>query len=615
MERTIVMKVPDSVATENAGKIADFSGFELRKYVKGFMVDPGSPELIELSLVGKTDAPANVYDGFCVQWNDGSLCITAVEARGLLNGVYAILRQLGFAFPYPGLDRVPKAVDWTKLQKNGHEGKWQIPSFRHRIFHFDNMRLTKEVVDWCAKLGINMIQEPFHIYQVDIGAKAALVEEILKRGIEINVGGHGFDNWLPPKKYGKEHPEWYSTCHAARRGVFQEFDPNKIIAEATSGQLCLSNREMIKQFATDVVSFLHEHKEVSTVSLWPNDMPGGWCECENCLALEPDPKRLDPQTNSPSRSASYMWFISQVGPLIHEQVPDARIECCAFYEYASPPLNPQVVPKEDYYLGFLVDDYFGCKFHGHGQACNRPRIETDHRKWRSVFPGEIYATGYYADLCMISDVPFVFTTKIEDDFSYLKEIGVDSVSTLVVFAGIDYLMQRCFASLYSYAALAWDHKRTTEDVLRELSGAICPSSPQALMEYFSVWDAIGLRNRDVHAGWCVLQFDPPPALWEGVVRMLQIREVIDADFVDKQRRNLAAACSAAAGDDLAEKICGNMSAAFNSFSKIFAFDPAAPVDVQNRLLDEIQEAIGDRGGFPGVVQQMVDKLRKKANEG
>jgi len=37
--------------------------------------------------------------------------------------------------------------------------------------------------------------------------------ELDKRGTLLQVGGHGFDSFLPPNEYAAEHPEWFSDEH------------------------------------------------------------------------------------------------------------------------------------------------------------------------------------------------------------------------------------------------------------------------------------------------------------------------------------------------------------------------------------------------------------------
>ena len=598
-------------------KVAGFALAELKKYLARTEVDEQAPDVIELSLGPPSDFPADCHDGFRLVRSTGKLSIQAAQDRGLLNGVYEVLNQLGFAFPFPGIDRRPAKADWASLEDCGGEGSCFVPSFRHRILHFDNTRLTPAVIDWVAKLKINMIQRPLHEYKIDTDAGTDLVDMIRERGIELNVGCHGFDNWLPPCTYGREHPEWYAEQHPVHKGIFIDPTGDLPPSKFSAGQLCLSNPDMLAEFSANVVSFLKANAQVRTVSLWPNDGIDNWCACENCLALEPEPGRPDPQTGTPSHIAAYLWFIRRVAERVQDQVPDARIEFAAFYDFATPPQNTELIPRGDGYLGFVIDDYFGCVLHGHGEAFNRDRIESAHRKWREVFPDEIYAVGNYSDLHKIMDFPIVYTTKIRDDFDYLKEeIGVDSVMTLVCCAELDYLLNFCFQNIYSFAVLGWNHRRRSDEILHELAAAISPSCAADVFDYLNALDRLGHDHPDAHAGWIWMRRDKSQfANWGHLASQVAIEEIISQDRLATMTDAIGRALGAADADPMALDILGRMQRALRNLELMLSYDPAAPVDRQTAVLDEIARAVSARGKFPSSVVPALATLREQAQPG
>ena len=330
--------------------ITSFAKSELVQYLAKVKDTDNAPEVIALTIVNVPatgEASPPVHDGYCLSWSQNRLDLQATKPKGLLNGVYDLFRLLGFAFPFPGLDRYPSNQNWPAV-KAAANGRWRIPSFCHRILHFDNMRLTPAMIDWIGKLNINMLQQHLHVYKADIGANPNLVEMISARGIELNIGGHGFDNWLPPSRYGREHPDWYAKQHAVHRGAFLDPDDDLPPAEFSGGQICLSNPDVLREFSGNVVSFLKANPHIRIVSLWSNDGIDNWCDCEKCLSLEPNPDRPDPQTGTPGRITSYLWFITQVAQIVKEHVPEARIEFAAFYDFATPPQNLEVIPQGDH---------------------------------------------------------------------------------------------------------------------------------------------------------------------------------------------------------------------------------------------------------------------------
>ena len=596
--------------------VAGFALEELRRYLSMVEIDGQAPDAIELSLCPPSELPANGHDGFRLVRSGNKLGVLSVQDRGLLNGVYDLLGRIGFAFPFPGVDRTPATADWTNVKGSGSGDDGCVPSFRHRTLHVDNMRMTPAMIDWAGKLKINMIQQPLHVYKVDIGAKPDLGEMIRARGIELNVGCHGFDNWLPPSQYGRAHPDWYAKQHAVHRGVFLDPDDALVPAECSGGQICLSNPDVVAEFAGNVIRFLEANPHVRTVSLWPNDGINNWCTCENCLALEPDPDRPDPQTGTPGRAASYLGFIRQVGKSVQDQVPDARIEFAAFYDFATPPQNLEAVPEGDGYVGFVIDDYFGCLLHGHGEPVNRHRIEASHRQWRGAFPHEISACGYYADLCKIMDFPMVFTTKIREDFDYLKEeIGIDSVMTLVVCAELDYLLNHCFQNIYSFAALSWDHRRRSEGILRDLAAAISPASSDDVFRYLSTLDRLGHDHPDAHAGWIWMAQDHSQfSDWGHLTGQLAVGEIISPDTLAALTNGLGRALAGAGSDLIAVDVLGRMQRALRTLELMLSYDSEAPADSQMAVLDQIARATGGRGAFPAAVVPALAALREQAQQ-
>lgn len=571
---------------------------------------------VKLSRIAARERAAWDSEAFRLHSHTTGVHVLACSGRGLLNGVYELLRHIGVRFPFPGADRFPAHPDWGALRSAcGQESSWISPSFRHRILHFDNLRLTHEMIDWIGKLRINMIQQPLHVFHKDIAKSSEMLDMLMDRGIEINVGAHGFDNWLPPHVYGKQHPDWYATSHAARRGDFRQPDDTQTPAQFATGQLCLSNRGMIVEFAENVVRFLRDYPAVGTVSLWPNDIIGGWCACEACLALEPAPNRVDPQTGTPSRSASYLNFIQQVGELVHAKVPNARIEFAGFYDCATPPSDLRRIPQGDHYLGFLIDDYFGCLLHGHCEPWNRQRFGDSHHVWRTAFSGEMFAVGYYADLCKFMEAPVVLATKIHDDFSYLKdEIGCDSVMSLVVCAGLQYLMQFMFPNIYCFAVLAWNHRRAVQNVLSELATGISPDGAGPLYRYFQRWDELGQNHPEKHGGWLWIDTEPQQASWPEVARQLRLSDILSIQQAYNLQKYLTEARRLSGSDLAALQVIKKMQKALQICRELLDCRASDPPGERLSRLGKIRRTIASRGPFPAGIVPMLDRLEGQARD-
>ncbi len=95
---------------------------------------------------------------------------------------------------------------------------------------------------------------------------------------------HSFDYFIPPKPgksrlkayknvgYFKDHPEYFSLWTTGKR--------------VSNKQLCLSNKELRRQFTENVMKHVETYGEDLIVAVDANDNPGVFCYCPECKKLE-----------------------------------------------------------------------------------------------------------------------------------------------------------------------------------------------------------------------------------------------------------------------------------------------------------------------------------------
>jgi hypothetical protein len=88
---------------------------------------------------------------------------------------------------------------------------------------------------------------------------------------------------LPPEKYAKTHPEYFSLIDGARK--------------TENAQFCTSNPEVIKICADYIRSYFDKHKNVDVFTIEENDWLG-FCQCKNCTAMDTGEK-LKPFSETP----------------------------------------------------------------------------------------------------------------------------------------------------------------------------------------------------------------------------------------------------------------------------------------------------------------------------
>jgi len=127
-------------------------------------------------------------------------------------------------------------------------------------------------------------------------------------GGHYNILGwcHTFNQILPPARYFKKHPEWYS-----------EIDGQRVRERS---QLCLTNDAMRAEFVKNTLEWLRKDPEAGIISISQNDWHGQ-CQCEKCRALEQ-------QEGSPS--GPIIHFVNAVAEAIEPEFPDVLIETLAY---------------------------------------------------------------------------------------------------------------------------------------------------------------------------------------------------------------------------------------------------------------------------------------------
>ena len=157
-------------------------------------------------------------------------------------------------------------------------GEESQPAFPWRVLFYCRMtpekaELNQAIIAWMGKQRANMLQIHPGFYRDNFGeaymdwagAGEAMLPELRKRGIAVNLNIHTAFYFLPPEKYFATHPEWY----AAQFGV------------RCATQICYSNREALREYADNMLAYLREHPEVEVAGVWPMDGIG-FCHCLDC---------------------------------------------------------------------------------------------------------------------------------------------------------------------------------------------------------------------------------------------------------------------------------------------------------------------------------------------
>jgi hypothetical protein len=122
---------------------------------------------------------------------------------------------------------------------------------------------------------------------------------------------HTFEVLVPPEKYGKTHPEYYSLIDGKRNPVTQ---------------LCLSNKEVFETLVAELKKRIAENPEATYWSVSQNDNDK-YCQCEYCTKMN--------EKYGGVPSGSIVWFVNKVA----REFPDKIISTLAYWYTRSAPRN------------------------------------------------------------------------------------------------------------------------------------------------------------------------------------------------------------------------------------------------------------------------------------
>ena len=124
---------------------------------------------------------------------------------------------------------------------------------------------------------------------------------------------HTFYQLIPPEKYFKDHPEWFSEINGQRT--------------AADAQLCLTNEDMRRELVRNLKERLRRNPEATIASVSQNDCFNP-CTCPRCRAV-------DEAEGSPS--GLLLRFVNAVAADIEKDFPGISIDTLAYQYTRKPP--------------------------------------------------------------------------------------------------------------------------------------------------------------------------------------------------------------------------------------------------------------------------------------
>ncbi len=273
-------------------------------------------------------------DGFAYYPAGKNLIVSGGTGKGVLYGIYGLLELWGFRMYKSTVIQVPK-INSVSIPKNEAV---VVPLVDYRTTSYPDTR-NPEYTDWHR-----------------LSSRDAW-------GLFV----HTFNELVPPDKYGKTHPEYFSLIDGNRQ---------------PGTQLCLSNREVLEVVITNLRARIAAKPDAAYWSVSQNDNDQ-YCRCEFCTKLNTEYGGVP--------SGSILYFVNGVA----KAFPDKTISTLAYWYSRTPPQNIQAEPNVNIML---------CNIESRRHA---PVFETDPR-----FTSEFLNWNSIASNILIWDYDIQFTNLV-----------------------------------------------------------------------------------------------------------------------------------------------------------------------------------------------------------
>ncbi|MDQ3439912.1 MAG: DUF4838 domain-containing protein, partial [Planctomycetota bacterium] len=422
---------------------------------------------------------------FSIHVRADSITVNGASGRGLLFGTYRLLDAIGCRFLAPQYDHYKDSAEiiprTTTLTVKEWPNLWISPKLKYRKLYIEegishDEANLRQMIEWMSKVGYNVLVCP-----LDYGNRgrvkwdnwrAALTPELQKRGITIEVGGHGYENFLNAEmdggKHFAEHPEWFGADEKGSR------------RKQKSYVFCTSNAAAVDFVTKSFLDYVAKRPEIQVFDFWPPD-GARWCACNDCAKLGEPPERQ-------------AKLLSHVSREVAKVRPDLKMEAIAYSSYIKPP-RTETIDKNvliDFCpiaqnFEFTLDDPagHGMRADGSTPVANKQYFDAL-QDWRKRFDGPISVYSYYRRYAWDS-LPVVLPWHMKREMAWYASIPTQGISTYSEPG--DWFAYEL--NHYVLPALAWDREQDVDALVKKFAQArYADAAPAALSTYTTLADVV-----------------------------------------------------------------------------------------------------------------------------
>ena len=464
--------VHEYASKELQGFLAEMSGVTL-PIVREGQADAKRPAL----LIGQTKRRDRTLcklgpDGVSISFAGRDVLLRGFKDRGDLYSVYVLLeRYLGVRFLARDCTVVPK----RKLVTLPAKGYAHTPPYMYReTLYFDSF--PKQIA---ARQRLN---GPTTKCDASVGGKIAFHPYV-----------HSFCKLVPPEKYFKDHPEYFSLVGGKRVG------------KHIHSQLCLTNPDVLKIATAQVLKWIGEHPDVPIIDVSQND-GNGPCECDRCMAIVKE---------EGSQHGPILRFVNAIADVVAAKHPDKWVETLAYAYATKPPAKTR--PRDNVIIRLC---HAGCFFHGF-EACGLGANLASYVDQWSKLTRRIFIWHYTTNFAHYL-APCQNLAGLAMDLKFYAGHGVNGVMVQG-----DYQSPGGeLAELRQYLAsqLMWDPGRDPGMIRLEFCNGYYGAAANEVLAFLALMDRVA-KKADIHAfaAWDPKDTVTPAFLAEGLQTLTRAR--------------------------------------------------------------------------------------------
>ena len=401
-------------------------------------------------------------EGLAVRTVGNDLILAGGEPRGTLYAVYAFLEDvLGCRWYTPHADVIPRASTLKIEPLN----IIQRPSFEYReVFYspaFDP--------DWAVRIKNNG-QCQQHSLEEKHGGK-----------VIYGTWCHTFGALIRDDEYLESHPEYFSLI-----------DGTRVSSGQHTGQICLTNPDVLRIATDKVLSWIRESPEAKIWSVSQNDNDLGYCRCENCSAVAEE---------EGSQSGPILRFVNAIAEVVVRERPDVLIDTLA-YQYS---LDAPQITRPHPNVRVRLCSISCCQLHPYAKCDHERNVRFMKalREWSDI-TDQLYIWHYTTNFAHFL-MPMPNLDELSEDIPMYRRMGVKGL--FMQGGGNDRYLGRLGAGFmdelkaWLIAKMMWNSDSDPRELIKEFLGGYYGRAGKWIGDYLDLLHE-KVREDNVHGMLC-----------------------------------------------------------------------------------------------------------------